>query len=552
MKHNLLFSLLSVSALCSIPHVQAATDASRVLTTVSSFGDFMGSIPDDKISSMKHYLYNQDLQIVAVIETACDQKGTEYFTQYYSPYVYDESGHLVLLDHYQYGLYDYGDRAMHHAAGVIEYRYDDEGNCIEEIEDQSSKTLEYDAEGNCVKEIYYSNGVYSKTLEYSDFSAGRNLPALVVSTHANETFTGEFYEESREYDAQGNLVLSQRICNRDYVEDHGFWQITTAAGDFMQEEHWTYEDGQLALYEKYTNINEETGELIPYLKTVYTVKDAATVGYQSYTYFSGEWYKSGVYQEAVYADFSAVIEGTAIGLVNVVKSAEALNDAILEFTKPVIAEGNVSFNIYRNGELIANVMADDASLLTNEAGNYEYVDHDVTSGNFQYIIQTVVDGVGYCVSNIMTVDLVLALPAASNIKAVASEKDDKNLYHVTVLFRAPENAEDYGFISNELIVGNSQVGEEVSKDPSVNMLHCIIGDETAWVSILTRYKLGKAVSERVWIDVNNLSSIDQVRALGTEDLMIFDLNGRQVNASIENLHGSFIIVKGQKAYKVML
>lgn len=551
MKQFLPFTLLSVTALCAMPLAQAATDSSRVLTTVSSFGDFMGSIPDDKISSQKHYLYNQNLQIVAVVETACEQKGNDYFTQYYSPYSYDEEGRLVLLDRYQYGLYDYGDRAMHHAAGAVEYHYDAAGNCIEMLEDQSLITYEYDAEGNCVKEMHYSNGNYTKTLEYSDFSAGKNLPAMVVSTHANQTFTGEFYEESREYDAQGNLTLAQRLCNRDYVEDHGFWQITTAAGDFMQEEHWTYEDGQLALYEKFNNINEETGELIPYLKTVYTVKDAATVGYQSYTYFSGDWYKSGVYQESVYADFSAMIEGTAIQLVNVVKSAESMNDAIIEFTKPAVAEGNVSFNIYRNGELVANVKTDDASLTTNEAGNYVYVDRNVPSENYQYIIQTVVDDMDYCASNIMTIDMMLDFPVATNIKAVESEKDDKNLYHVTVLFRAPEHAEDYGFISNELIVGNAQVGEESSTDPSVNLLHCIIGDETAWVSILTRYQLGKAVSERVWIDVNHLSSIEQVRALG-EEMIIFDLNGRQVNASVESLHGNFIIISGQKAYKINL
>lgn len=554
MKKNLLFSISAVLLSGAMFDAQAAVDPSRVLTTVSSFGDFMGMAPDDQITSQRSYLYSQDLKVVAVIESACAQKSTELYTQYYNPYVYDESGNLVLLDRYQYGLYDYGDRVMHHAAGSVEYRYDEQGNCIEQIEDQNVVTFEYDAEGNCVKETHFTNGNASKTLEFSDFSAGKNLPAIVVSTHENASFTGEFYEESREYDAEGRLVKAQRICNRDYVEDHGLWQITTAYGDFMQEEHWSYDGSQLMLYEKFTSIDEESGELIPYLKTQYTVKDANTVGYQSYTYFGGEWYKSGVYQEESYLDFSAMAESSALQLVNVSKAVEGENDAVLEFTKPSAVESNaaVSFNIYRNGELIATVKTSDAALSTNEAGNFVYVDSNVQSGVYDYLVQTVVDDACYCVSNIMQIDLTIEFPVVTNVRAIESVKTDKDLNYVTILFRVPQDAVDYGFVSNELLVGNAQVGEDKTTDPTVNQLHCTLGDDAAYVTILTRYQLGKSVSERVWIDVNHLSSIEEVIAQGNGEMKIFDINGCLVTAPIESLHGTYIVISGNKISKIIL
>ena len=561
MKKTIFFVLATV-ALGSSADVCAAADASRVLATVSCYGDFMGTAPDDQITSQKVYLYNQDLQVVAVVETACGQRSKELYTQYYSPYVYDESGRLVMIDHYQYGLYDYGDRVMHRAAGVVEYRYDEQGNVVEQIENQNSIVYEYDAEGNCTKEIHYIDGSAGKTLIYSDFSAGKNLPALVESSHSNQTFTGEFYEEEREYSESGKLLKAVRLCNRDYVEDYGLWQITTAAGDFMQEEHWTYEGDQLMLYEKFNSLNEETGELIPYIKTVYTVKDDHTIGFQSYSAFGRDWYKSGVYQEETYYDFTGKLDETALQLVDVRKVGTGMNDAELEWTVPAIcaSDATVSYNIYRNGELIQNLKQNEASLsgegdfIINASGNLVYADRNIISGEYDYMVQTVIDdeeGHGYCVSNILKADLKLEFPAVTNIRAVESVKDNNNYNVVTVLFAVPANAADLGFVSNELILGNNQVGEDVRYNPEENTMHCTISDDKAVVSILSRYQLGKVLSERVEIDVNNLSSLEQVRALD-EKVKIFDLNGTLVSAPIEQLHGTFILVGEKKAYKVIL
>lgn len=532
-------------------HAEAAS--TRVLVTVSNFGDFMGSAPADKCTAQRNYYYNDKMQVVAVIETATNASGNELYTQYYNPYIYDEAGNLVKKDRYQYGLYEYGDRAMHPVAGAVEYLYDAEGNCIEQIENQSVIAFEYDAEGNCVKEVHYSNGKETKTLLYSDFSAGRNKPALVSSTHVEPTYTGEFYDETREYDELGQLVKAQRLCNRDYVDDHGFWSITTAAGDFMQEEHWTYDGEQIMLYEKFMYIDEETGELQPYLKTVYTMKDENTIGLQSYTAFSGEWYKSGVYQEETYRDFAGMTEATAIELVNVTKSESGsnVNEAVLVFTCPAICESdeNVSFNFFRNGELLQSGAV---QLVALESGNLVCTDPEVPSGQYDYMVQTVTSSGAYCVSNIKSVDMTMELPAATNIRAVASEKNENDDNYVTILFKAPEARPELGFISNELLVGNAQVGDDYSEDPARNIMHCTISEATATVSILTRYKYGHALSERVAIDVNNLSSLEELRAVASADMMVFDMNGQQVNVPLESLHGTFIVVTGKTAHKVVL
>lgn len=554
--------------------------ATRLLTTVSSFGDFMGLTKDDQLSSQKNYFYNDKLQIVAVVVTAASVNSDVLETQYYSPYVYDAEGKLLVMDHYQYGLYDYGDRAMHQAAGVVEYKYDAEGNCIEEVEGPNSIRYEYDAEGHRVKEIHYSNGEVGRTLTFANFEAGKNKPGIVVSTHTNDSFTGEFYEETREYDAKGHLIKAVRLCNRDYVEDHGFWQLSTAAGDFMQEEHWTYDGSQLMLYEKFTNMDEETGELIPYLKTVYTMKDENTIGVQSYTAFAGEWYKSGLYQEETYSDFAGMVEATAFQLLSVNRAATGVNDAELEFTVPQIANfnPNLAFRVYRNGDLVGTVDLMDVILgqspdvvINNESGNLVYTDRNVVSGKYDYFLQvltadggpeggidpldegegTAVTYMGYCASNIVAVDLTLDLPAATNVNIIASEKDENNLNNVTIGFTSPKAPAEYGFISNELIVGLSQIGEDRTEDPEVGELHCAMFDDVATVCILTRYQFGKAVSEKVSIDVNSIpSSIEQVRQQG--NVMIFDLNGRQVNAPLESLHGSFIILNGKVAQKIVL
>lgn len=569
-----------------VPAEEAAT---RMLVSVSSYGDFMGTAKDTQLTAQRLYFYNQNLQVVAVVETAANLGGEELYTQYYNPYIYNEAGQLITKDRYQYGLYDMGDRAMHQVAGVVSYEYDAAGNCVKEIEDQNTVTYEYDENGNCVKEVRYTNDKAGKTIVYSDFAAGKNKPALVSASHSNASFTGEFYDESREYDAQGRLVKAVRICNRDYVEDHGIWQITTAYGDFMQEEHWTYEGKQLALYEKFTSLDEETGELMPYLKTVYTVKDENTVGYQSYTAFGNEWYKSGVYQEETYCEFAGMTDVTAVELVSVAKSVEGINNAEVEFTVPQIAyfNSNVAFSIYRNGELIRTLSLMDAFdeesglAINEENGNLIFTDRDVKSGVYDYFVQVMTisgdqmgpeplaDDVdpgfnveplvytGYCTSNIVKVDLTLELPAATNVMAVENTVDENQLNHVGVMFTLPAEAADYGFISNEIVIGNAQVAEESSTSVNINenKLYCIIGDDTAYIRILTRYIYGHALSESTLIDVNNLSTPTTISELNEQikgEKMVFDMSGRQVSAPLESLHGNYIIVSGNTAYKVVL
>lgn len=571
--------------------------STRVLTCTSTFGDYMGMAKDTDCTAQKLYFYDGNMNIVSVIETATELNSIDQITQHFNAYRYNEAGQLTSIDVYQYGLYDFGDRAIKPAAGGCTYTYDEQGRLIEENLGYNIVRYEYNADGNVAKEVHYSinnvNGAEKegKTLVYSNYIA-KGKACTIVSTHTDETLTGEFYEQTNTYDEQGRLIKTYRECNVDRTVKIGsFTTIELVSGTFMQEEHWIYEGNQLSLYEKFISQDEESGELIPYLKTIYTVVNENTIGRQSYTAFwmpgaETEWYKSGTYQEDTYTDFAGMTESTALQLVSATVSNESTNTAVIEFTVPQIAmfNTNIGFNIYRNGEFVTTValmdcFEEDSNLSLNEEnGNLVYTDCELYNGTYEYFVQTVVianngggieplddvdDEMGVdandylllCASNLKSVEINTQLPAATGIKAIAADKDDNDLYHVTIQFTAPQNAEAYGFLSNELLVNNSQIADEVVKDNSIDKLHCIIGDQTATVYVLTRYKYGKALSDKVLIDVNNLSdetSISELREMLHGELTFFDMNGRQVNAPAESLHGNFIVISGNTAYKVVL
>lgn len=568
----------------------------RVITCTSTFGDYMGMAKDTDCTAQKLYFYDGNMKLVSVIETATELYSVDQITQHYNAYRYNEEGLLTAIDVYQYGLYDFGDRSMKPAAGGSTYTYDALGRLVEENLGYNIIRYEYDADDNVAKEVHYAinsvNGSEKegKTLVYSNYIA-KGKPCTVVSSHTDETLTGEFYEQTNTYDAQGRLVKSYRECNVDRTIKVGsFTTIELVSGTFMQEEHWIHEGNQLSLYEKFISQDEESGELIPYLKTVYTQVNENTIGRQSYTAFwmpgaETEWYKSGTYQEDTYTEFAGMTESTALQMVSAAKSEEGMNTAVIEFTVPQMAmfNTNIGFNIYRNGEFVTTValmdcFEEDGNLKLNEEnGNLIYTDRDLYNGTYEYFVQTVVvanngggieplddvdDEMGVeandylllCSSNIMSVEINTELPAATDVKAIAAEKDDNDLYHVTVQFTAPQGAENYGFLSNELLVNNAQIAEEVVTDNTIDKLHCIIGDQTATVYVITRYKYGKALSEKVTIDVNNLSQPTTIAELSQKlgQMMIFDMSGRQVNAPAESLHGNYIVVSGNTAYKVVL
>lgn len=570
----------------------------RLLTCTSTYGDYMGMAKETDCTAQHLYYYDGNLKLVAEIETATELGKIDQITQHYSAHRYNEAGQLTAIDTYQYGQYDFGDRQMKPSAGGSTYSYDENGNLVEENLGYNIVRYTYDADGNVAKEERYNINSYNgqeklgKTIVYSDYIA-KGKPGKAISKHTDGQLTGEFYEQTYTYDEKARLVKTYRECNVDTIVKIGsFTTIELVSGTFMQEEHWTYEGDQLSLYEKFISQDEESGELIPYLKTVYTVKDENTIGRQSYTAFwmpgaETEWYKSGTYQEDTYTDFAGMTESTALQLVSAVCSDEAVNSATIEFTVPQMAmfNTNIAFNIFRNGELVTTVplmecFEEDGRLKLNEEnGNLTYTDRELQNGTYEYFVQTVLvsggnegeepldddidEGFGVepmaylplCVSNIKSVAVETVLPAASGLKAIAAEKDQNDLYHVTVQFTLPKNAEAFGFISNELLVNNSQIADDLTHDSKQDKLVCVIGEETATVYILTRYKYGKAVSEKVVIDVNNLSeptSIAELRNMLQGDLTIYDMSGRQVTAPAETLKGNYIVVSGKTAYKVVL
>ena len=226
-----------------------------------------------------------------------------------------------------------------------------------------------------------------------------------------------------------------------------------------------------------------------------------------------------------------------------------------------------------------------------------YTDKDVYNGKHDYFVQPLIEEgydeagntiyKGYNISAPSSIELNTVLPAATDLRlsSARSEKQGSGLtattlYYGTISWTNPETLTDYGFISNDLMLGNAQLCEETSttKDASVTAIESSF-DTDIEVYILTRYKYGKAQSEKLTVSLSDLKSIatgihgastealsfsisdHTLRLNGQAKVTIFSANGQQAatmqGAGIMSLdqlsNGTYVICvehNGEvKAYK---
>lgn len=554
----------------------------RLLIRQRTYGDVMGEASTSKVTAEKVYYYNRNLQLRRIINTKPELNGLIFNTTDYMNYEY-KNGLLDNVSQWQYGVYTYGERDVKKSnTGNITYKYDANGRCIEMNDDGLVTKYEYNADGFVVKKIEPSG----KTAVYDELTAdGKPLHATVRPAYSHNL--GDSYEEIYTYDAQGNLASLLRQHDEDLrvliADFGGFKQYDEVyAGDFVSEEEYTYVNGFLKEKMVYGMDYQGTSAegKVPESRTIYNMVNGNpniihyyTLGYDQW---GGGWdTKAAVEFEDEYQDFSDYRD-LENRIVSLEQSKDEPNTALVEFNLPQRAETDpaLGMNVYRNGEFLQtfyliNWESYDYNNLSYDAEKktFTFYDRNLKNGNYEYFVETVrsfansdpdidpdePDAGGmvtpltyvpsYIVSNVATIKIYTDLPSAENLKT----RYVRNSSDVTIMFEMPADAQMYGFQSNWLMVDNGQLAEMETNDINVSELKCDLtpGDHTVY--ILTRYKLGYAISQRITVNIANTPDVETaIRDVNANDkAVIYDLMGRKVT----NNYRGIKVINGKKALK---
>ena len=564
----------------------------RFLVNKSWYGDHMG-FGTDRVMTKEDIYYNSDNKQSIVIKSGRDLDTNRFSTSDYTQNEFNAEGKIVSSTHYQFGSYDFGDWAREKRSETI-YTYDEAGNLVKEVEtyynamgtSSSSIDYTYDEAGNvATKTITTQYDVV--TLTYLDYENG--LPTAYTS---EGKYDGDNFTAMISYDANGNKIEEDHLV---YVYDEEFGNPSPVT---KQVELWEYDEQSNPLsYIKYTF--NENGQHYASAKTVYEFVNGSKdlIRSEDFTSFDGEeWYSNGTPCYMQYADFEDKAEMVAVqSLASLAE--EGINCVNVDFTVPEAAfsGSDPKAIIFRDGAVVDTIGIIDH--LDYETYAVRYTDKDVYNGKHDYFVQPLIEEgydeagntiyKGYNISAPSSIELNTVLPAATDLRlsSARSEKQGSGLtattlYYGTISWTNPETLTDYGFISNDLMLGNAQLCEETSttKDASVTAIESSF-DTDIEVYILTRYKYGKAQSEKLTVSLSDLKSIATgihgastealsfsisdrtLRLNGQAKVTIFSANGQQAatmqGAGIMSLdqlsNGTYVICvehNGEvKAYK---
>lgn len=524
----------------------APVQKSRLLVSKKWYGDFMGTADPNLDMTKTEYFYDTNSRLVRCIESGRTYDTNQYEMSAYNKYQYDDNGNLTSFLRYQYGVYDYGDMALKLRSEET-YEYDGNGNMTKKVTSSYTYLYEYDEAGNCIKEtITNAAGSVIQVLEYSDFIA-LNKPEFVVSTcPEHPEWTGYVYVAVRTYDENNNLTSENRYVNTD------------TPTPFMKEA-WTYADGMLTLYTK-DEYSKTSGKLVSQLKTVYETVDGNPdlVRETTYTaYGDSDWAMSGRPCVSEYRSFDDQLDNCFMEL-GIVPVEDAKNTNKVVFSVPAMAyNGKCRIDLYRNGQVIYSKevmdIVDDMAARGEEftGMSLSYIDKDLQNGDYDYFIQPMVgpstsiwaegdeetvttdDYVGYFISPVVESSLNIELPVVTNLHVSNARKNEHNENIFTISWTNPVDMTDYGFKSNELYFENMQLAEADTTDAACTSLEANFYTKKMNVFVLTRYVYGKAISDTLAVDVNDvLAGITTVNGNGNE--ISFDGNTFSVagNANI--------------------
>lgn len=513
----------------------SADDGNRRLVCSSTYGDPLGQTSVNVCTAKRYHFYDVSGNTQAVVNRKTNQGESEFMTVDYNSYKYNSFGQLASIDVFQYGLFDFQRRDVKASpAASSSYEYDENGNMVKEVKAGVVTEYEYDADGNVIKEVS-STG---KTVEYADFSAGKNKYAKAVSTHSNTKNEGEFYDEYVNYDANGNKISALRYYNTDTSYTLFGKVYGHQVGDFMSCEEWTYdENGIVLLYRKSVQQDELSGDYLWNSKIEYERVDGNVdrirrVNYDA-RYVDGEpvWSRRDTPFVDEYCCFDET--GSLNGLeISAIPSESVYGDVLLTVDIPqgAIEAGVSKVNVYRNGELVNEI--------TDVSGLIMFEDHGVRNGSQEYFVTLTmpsVDYAEYCCSNKAVAEVNTPLPKARNLSVQDKAQGTGNSMVITIGYDYDGNPDNsaFGYQETFLIVNGGGYPDDnssaITADPYQRTLKRDFeaGRELS-VQVVTRYALGTVLSEPLVFDPSTVEVGISDLVQSTTATEYYDLQGRRI------------------------
>ncbi|MCQ2244811.1 MAG: hypothetical protein MJZ32_11220 [Bacteroidaceae bacterium] len=512
----------SVSVFAQIPGM--------LLRQTEVIGDAMGESRNATTQWTKPFYDKEGRVIREAVYGLCGDGSIEITR--YTTNEYNALGQLVRKSSQQYGMYDGLDLAFRAVNDTTTYAYDANGNLILELaQEYEKKEYTYDANGKLIKKVRYSwdrtSWVESEVTEYSDFVNGN-------PTKLNNTGRWESYNYVAEiaYDANGNKVKELHYNN---------WTDKKLVGNSF---YWTYDaDGFCKLYEKKI-IREGVEE--EYLRTiykkVYESDQKVRVEEKTQTYSSGQWYNQAtslVHEYAKYnhADYAPELAAEKIGDENKIKLSITL-------PKQAAADGDkAALKIMDNGIILCIMTVAEAranGILSTDGKTITYTTNILKNGKHEFLAQYVqasdeelseTSTTDWNFSAPVMVVLDKFLPKATNIRAVAADKDDNGLYTLTITWDAAPDAEAYSLIRyNVLMKGYSVAENHEDKDKALDLTWTLINlDGPVSIMIQAVYPYGKANTEYVTLNPKDYVQITDDKRICVEEECTF-VEGNNLNA----------------------
>lgn len=488
-------------------------------TCVEVYGDAMGISGDDVSKRTITYYdrYNNPVRSAQYgMFTALGGKSS-WQIMYYTKYDYNDA-HQLVSKHSEFIQMDseaQGDFHYKSNNDTVNYEYDAEGRLAKEttLADGSYIAYEYDGAGQLVKKTtskpdrFMNNGgePLISTETYSDF-VGFDKPQTIVG---DGFWSSDKFWTVVEYDSENHKVKATKYDDAE----------KTAASEV---ERWTWRNDSIVQYDRaYVYDGEES----PNNRIVYECVDGDPYRVREVAYMNvgGNWRPNGLPTVTYYTQMvpDYVVEGVTVTSVE-----EGLNTAVVSFDAPLfaVADGVVSFDIYREGNLIGTVGMDEATY--DEASGkavISFTDNEVPNGTYDYWVQTVVktestgDSVAYNVSDLTDHTYFIELPAVEGLKAEYVDRSDGyDKVHFT--WQAPEaRNEALRFrYDNIYVVGRGQAnaGQSGIVPITDNMYDIYFADNVQDIYVESVYHFGRVCSDTISVDVSTLGtqSIDGVPA----------------------------------------
>ena len=567
MKKLLLGSMAVALATCPAHSVKAGTPAKasdamkKVLVETRTYGDVNGWVPDNLVNMYQRYYYNTKGCVIGLAKTMRNANQTTYTDEFIpssiDKYVVSDAGYTTQKTTWQWGQYDFEDYAWKTSKySVYDYEYDDAGRLVKEGNASQYTKYTYDDNGNLLTAATYikSTDALTQQLTYSEYDDNGN-PGHISSTGKYDSYV---YEETLTYDEAGNKIEALQYKEVDDPESPG-----DKKRQKKQIEKWTYDNGNLSLYE--FSIYDAEGNEVPSSKETYELVDgnANEVVKTLWTYMGGSWMQDMSRPvHYIYADYSGKEESTAM-TVEASLDEKLMNTVDLSFALPSLANMRKSkMVIYRDCMPIDTVLTTD--ILDPKTQKCLYQDKEIQNGTYTYFVQPIFstktnpmlpgdeEWEAFYSSNPVDVKVYTELPKVTDLKLSNAEVkvseglfEDDETYFATISWKNPENVDKYGFVENGIYVDRAKVAESKFDYETTEYTKQLYRDIQCF--IVSKYKYGKAISDTIKVTIDDIKEfktdgIGQVTAKGVVNTTF---NGRMITLG-ENANVTVFTANGQK------